>query len=248
MAILRSLLLWPEVLLLDEPTSNLDEAMAGRVEKLIEVWMDDDPSRCFLWTSHDTRQLDRITGRSIILDPDAVTIPKNGRTVENTTYIVISNVQLALAALLLLINIGLSVVLRLGLGRDLLVGAVRMTVQLALVGLVLEWVFQTKQPLIIVMMALVMAMLAGVAAVQRTGMIPTVNAMMIMGIVSLPGMMTGQILAGAAPLDAVRYQMVIMFMIAACTALATLGVVLPAYLMLFSGDHRLMSSRIADKK
>ena len=33
----------------------------------------------------------------------------------------------------------------------------------------------------------------------RTGMIPTINAMMVMGVVSLPGMMTGQMLAGAAP-------------------------------------------------
>ncbi len=74
-AILRSLLLRPEVLLLDEPTSNLDEAMVSRVEKLVDVWMDDDPSRCFIWTSHDTRQLDRITGRAIILNHDALTKP-----------------------------------------------------------------------------------------------------------------------------------------------------------------------------
>ncbi len=266
---------------------------------------------------------------------------------EDTTYIVISNVQLALAALLLLINIGLSIVLRLGMGRDLLVGALRMTVQLLLVGLVLEWIFQTRQPALIILMAMIMAGLAGVAAVQRTsrrfpgvywnslvtiaasaflvtgaaitgilnvtpwydpqylipllgmvlgnaltgislgldrmmeecvknrnwietmlshgatrweaahepirealrtGMIPTVNAMMIMGIVSLPGMMTGQILAGASPLDAVRYQVVIMFMVASCTALATFGVVILAYRVLFSRDHRLMHYRISQKK
>ncbi len=79
-AILRSLLLRPEVLLLDEPTSNLDEAMVNRVERLIDVWMDDDPSRCFIWTSHDTRQLDRITCRSIILNPDAVTEKRKSAT------------------------------------------------------------------------------------------------------------------------------------------------------------------------
>ncbi len=260
---------------------------------------------------------------------------------------VIGNWQLVLASLLLIVNIGLSALLRLGLGKDLIIAAVRMTVQLALIGLVLEWIFQVRQPVLIVLMAMIMAGLAGVTAVQRTsrrfpgvywnslvtisasaflvtgaaitgilqvdpwydpqylipllgmvlgnaltgislgldrmmegciknrnwietmlshgasrweaaheeirqalrtGMIPTVNAMMIMGIVSLPGMMTGQILAGAAPLDAVRYQMVIMFMIAACTALATFGVVLLAYRILFSGDHRLMNSRITDKK
>jgi putative ABC transport system permease protein len=40
----------------------------------------------------------------------------------------------------------------------------------------------------------------------RSGMIPIINAMAAAGIVSLPGMMTGQILAGAAPVDAVKYQ------------------------------------------
>jgi len=55
---------------------------------------------------------------------------------------------------------------------------------------------------------------AGVMA----GMIPNINAMMIVGIVSLPGMMTGQILAGQLPLQAVGYQMVVMFMITAASA------------------------------
>ena len=53
-----------------------------------------------------------------------------------------------------------------------------------------------------------------VKAAIRTGMIPMINSMMVMGIVSLPGMMTGQILAGASPLDAVRYQIIIIFAIA----------------------------------
>jgi len=36
---------------------------------------------------------------------------------------------------------------------------------------------------------------------------PTINTMMVLGLVSLPGMMTGQILAGANPIDAVRYKL-----------------------------------------
>lgn len=43
------------------------------------------------------------------------------------------------------------------------------------------------------------------------GILPTINSMTVVGIVSLPGMMTGQILAGGAPDQAVRYQIVIMF-------------------------------------
>ena len=77
----------------------------------------------------------------------------------------------------------------------------------------------------------------------RTGMIPTINSMMVMGLVSLPGMMTGQILAGASPTDAVRYQIVIIFMIAAGTALGTMGVVLLAFQVLFSTEHQLRLER-----
>lgn len=51
----------------------------------------------------------------------------------------------------------------------------------------------------------------------RTGLIPIMNAMAAAGIVSLPGMMTGQILGGSSAVDAVRYQILIMFMISAGT-------------------------------
>lgn len=56
----------------------------------------------------------------------------------------------------------------------------------------------------------------------KAGMIPSINSMMGVGIVSIPGMMTGQILAGADPADAVRYQIVVMLMIVAATALSAL--------------------------
>jgi Uncharacterised protein family (UPF0014) len=52
-------------------------------------------------------------------------------------------------------------------------------------------------------------------------MIPTVNGMMTVGVVQLPGVMTGQILAGSSPLVAIRYQMVVVFMLAAATALGS---------------------------
>jgi putative ABC transport system permease protein len=65
-----------------------------------------------------------------------------------------------------------------------------------------------------------------------------------MGVVSLPGMMTGQMLAGAAPTAAVRYQIVIMFMIAAATALGTLAVILLAFRTLFNRQHQLCATRL----
>ncbi len=56
----------------------------------------------------------------------------------------------------------------------------------------------------------------------RAAMIPTVNGMMTVGLVQLPGMMTGQILAGSSPLLAIKYQLVVVFMQAPATALASL--------------------------
>jgi putative ABC transport system permease protein len=61
-----------------------------------------------------------------------------------------------------------------------------------------------------------------VRAALRAAMIPTVNGMMTVGLVQLPGMMTGQILAGSSPLTAIRYQIVVVFMLAAGTALGSL--------------------------
>ena len=61
-----------------------------------------------------------------------------------------------------------------------------------------------------------------VRSALRAAMIPAVNGMMTVGLVQLPGMMTGQILAGSSPLVAIRYQIVVMFMIAAATAVGAL--------------------------
>lgn len=57
-------------------------------------------------------------------------------------------------------------------------------------------------------------------------MIPVVNSLTVVGVVALPGMMTGQILAGADPTLAVRYQLVVVFMLTAATAVSAAGVVL----------------------
>ncbi len=261
----------------------------------------------------------------------------------NADYIHLGNWQLGFAAMLILANLAISVGLRLGLARSLLVASIRMVVQLLLVGFILESVFALQTPLPVIGIGLVMAALAGLAAVSRTrrrfpgvywnsllsvlgasfvitgaamlgilnvhpwylaqyaipllgmvlgnilngislaldrfmegvaregsllesnlalgatrweaahplindslrvGMIPTINSMMVMGVVSLPGMMTGQLLAGVLPTAAVRYQIVIMFMIAAATALGTLGVILLAFRALFNPQHQLCSGRL----
>ena len=256
----------------------------------------------------------------------------------NTPYLVIDYGQLGLAALLMVLNFGLSILLRLGLNKTLLIACGRMVIQLLLIGFILEWLFSQNNPGLIVAIAFGMTVIAGLSAVGRTkrkfagmywssvlsilvaaalvsqislhaiirvdpwydpqyfipivgmvlgnilngislgldrfleelvsqkdqvemflahgatrweachrqlreavrtGMIPITNSMMVMGLVSLPGMMTGQILAGANPIDAVRYQIMIVFMIASATALGTLFIVLLAFRQLLSPDHRL---------
>lgn len=82
----------------------------------------------------------------------------------------------------------------------------------------------------------------------RRGMIPIINSMMVVGIVSLPGMMTGQILQGADPLNAVRYQIVVMFMLAASTSMGCILTALLVYKGLFNDRHQLRSERIQKRK
>jgi putative ABC transport system permease protein len=57
-------------------------------------------------------------------------------------------------------------------------------------------------------------------------LIPTVNGLMVVGLVSIPGMMTGQLIAGASPLTAFRYQIVVMFMLASSVAITAAVVTL----------------------
>ena len=73
----------------------------------------------------------------------------------------------------------------------------------------------------------------------RTGMMPMINSMNIVGIVSLPGMMTGQLLAGADPKDAVLYQIIVMYMIVAAATLGGIIAVTLARRRVFTKDMAL---------
>ena len=261
------------------------------------------------------------------------------------SFIELTYWDLALASLLLLISGAMTVVLRLGLGRQLAVAAVRMVVQLTLVGLVLKTLFALVSPQWTALVALVMVGFAGYEVVARqkrrftgtwtygvgtasltvaativtalalttqirpdpwydpryaipllgmmlgntmTGvsvgldrllaaavgeraaiearlalghdrlrafrpfvrdacrvaLIQIVNSMSAAGLVSLPGMMTGQILAGIAPVEAVKYQILIMFLIAGSTSLGVLLAVFAALYRLTDGRHRLRLDRL----
>lgn len=81
-------------------------------------------------------------------------------------------------------------------------------------------------------------------ASARSAMIPTINAMAAAGLVSLPGMMTGQILAGNPPMEAVKYQILIMFIISAGTGFGTMVAVWSGSRRLFDDRHRLRLDRL----
>ncbi|HET97663.1 MAG TPA: iron export ABC transporter permease subunit FetB [Desulfurivibrio alkaliphilus] len=78
----------------------------------------------------------------------------------------------------------------------------------------------------------------------RVGLIPIINAMAAAGVVSLPGMMTGQILSGTPPMEAVKYQILIMFMITAGTGFAILLATWLGGRRLFDARQRLRLDRL----
>lgn len=263
-------------------------------------------------------------------------------------YLQLSYVQVGFATLLILVNAGISVWLRLGMERSLLIASFRTIVQLLLIGLILQWVFQIDQWYVVIGILGVMTLIAGITAVQRnqrrypgiwldtilsvwvsswaitafallvvlngidhwyqpqyaipllgmmlgntlngisvglstftetaykrhdeietmltlgatrweaiagpirhalqTGMTPIINSMMIVGLVSLPGMMTGQLLAGVEPAEAVKYQIAIMFLVASATALGTAGSVLLSFRRLFTPDHQFLRAQLQARK
>ena len=262
------------------------------------------------------------------------------------TFIPLELTDLALAALLVVLNGALSLVLRLGLERQLLIAAARMVVQLLLVGVVLTTLFELVSPLWTGLAALAMVLFAGreimarqerrlagawayglgtgcmlvascvvtvfalatqiqpdpwyhprytlpllgmilgntmtgislglhtlttglvrdkaaieaqlmlgatrrqallpvTRAALRSAMMPIVNSMAATGLVSLPGMMTGQILAGIEPVEAVKYQLLIMFLIAGGTGLGAVAAVTAGGHRLTDSRHRLRLDRLA---
>lgn len=262
------------------------------------------------------------------------------------SYIRLDNLDLILAALLVLFNGALSLSLQLRLERRLVIATVRMVVQLLLIGLVLKTLFALISPLWTALAALAMLLFAGReimarqerrlagfwsyglgtscmlvaatlvtifaltvqvspepwyhprfalplfgmvlgntmtgislglhtlttgllrerAAVEarlalgatrreallpisraalQTALMPIINSMAATGLVWLPGMMTGQILAGADPVEAVKYQILVMFLIAGGTALGATAAVIAGGYRLTDGRHRLRLDRLA---
>jgi Uncharacterised protein family (UPF0014) len=69
-----------------------------------------------------------------------------------------------------------------------------------------------------------------------------------MGIIAIPGMMTGAILGGSSVHQAAKLQIIIMFMITASVVLASVFITITAILMVVDREHRIRSDRIDSKK
>ena len=74
----------------------------------------------------------------------------------------------------------------------------------------------------------------------RTGLIPTLNNMIVVGLVSLPGMFTGQVLGGSKPLDAASYQILILFAIVLVNLIATISISEGIYKKFFNQREQLI--------
>jgi len=77
-----------------------------------------------------------------------------------------------------------------------------------------------------------------------TAFMPIINAMSATGIVALPGMMTGQILAGVDPVDAVKYQLLVMFLIGGATGIGVVLAILGGTILITDDRHRLRLDRL----
>ena len=74
----------------------------------------------------------------------------------------------------------------------------------------------------------------------RTGLIPTLNNMVVIGLVSLPGMFTGQVLGGSNPRDAASYQILILFAIVVVNLMSTILITEGIYKKFFNQDEQLI--------
>lgn len=83
-------------------------------------------------------------------------------------------------------------------------------------------------------------LLPSVKQALETAMLPTLNSMVGMGIVSLPGMMTGQILAGTLPTTAILYQIAIMIAICTVVTCACFGSLFFGYKTLYDKNTQII--------
>ncbi len=78
----------------------------------------------------------------------------------------------------------------------------------------------------------------------RASLIPTIDSAKTVGIVSLPGMMSGLIFAGVDPLEAVKYQIMVTFMLLATASLSTILAGYMTYIKFYNQQHQLLIEKL----
>jgi putative ABC transport system permease protein len=86
------------------------------------------------------------------------------------------------------------------------------------------------------------ASLPSIQTALSAGLTPIMNSMNAVGLVHIPGMMTGQLLAGADPLQAAKYQIIVMLMISAATTIGAMISVFLAYRQAYDQEWRFVLS------
>ncbi|KAF5388722.1 hypothetical protein D9757_004807 [Collybiopsis confluens] len=81
----------------------------------------------------------------------------------------------------------------------------------------------------------------------RIALTPTINQMSVLGIIAIPGMMTGAILGGSSVQQAAKLQIIIIFLISASTALASIYSAGYAVSIVVDHEHRIRQDRIYSK-
>ena len=137
LAIARALCRRPKALLLDEPTSSLDDHATGLVEDLIRECCGD--GMALLLVTHDRPQAERMAKRLLRMSDGGIDRALGERAMNS--YISLTHGDLLLASIFLAMNAVFSILLSLRLERQLIVSALRMVTQLFLVGLVLKTSF-----------------------------------------------------------------------------------------------------------
>jgi putative ABC transport system permease protein len=90
------------------------------------------------------------------------------------------------------------------------------------------------------------AALPALRAAVAAGLTPIINNMMIVGIVAIPGMTSGQLLAGADVGEAIRYQILLYLAITATVVIATLLLLASRLRRYFTTSHQLRRSSLGD--
>ncbi|CDZ97197.1 Conserved hypothetical protein CHP00245 [Phaffia rhodozyma] len=78
----------------------------------------------------------------------------------------------------------------------------------------------------------------------KLALLPTINQMSVIGLISIPGLMTGAIIGGSSVEQAAKLQMILMFMISASSALSVLAAMIFTFSVVFDPQHRIRDDRI----